>query len=432
MKRSLWLLEGLGVAVLYLLHPLAQPAPRDGWWMACLVRDVGRFGWPPVDHQTVLEGIPRLLYGWVYGLWSFVALHLGGAWGWELMEAAVWVGFWGVLLHHAHRRGTPAAQRALAVVLGVVYIGPYVWFRPLSFALILYAGVDAWLRENPQHISRLPLLGWLWMQIHPSAWLLVPMVWTHPRLRRRTVRWGILGVLLLHPQLGMLVRTLWGAVHGVHGYAEWASPLRQVTPQGGVGLWVLLPFGLSALLWFRISSRWARGWLGFWTLAALATTRAYPFLVITLVVELLVLRIPFPHRVETGIKFLPLALGFGFLLLRSTAVPLMPDADLYRTLPRGVGWTRQDWANPVCWYRPQARVWLNGMDVPTEMPEAQRLWTVYFRILKGDPRPLEQANVRWVLTGPGMDALERALPREGWIRLREQGPYRLWVAQGSR
>jgi hypothetical protein len=300
-------------------------------------------------------------------------------------------------------------------------------------ALLLYAVLYAGLRQETVSPRRLPLLGWLWMQVHPSALLLVPMVWTHPRYRRAVWIGMIVAALLLHPQLGMLVHALLRMVHGISGYTEWQSPLKVVIAQPGWGGWVLIPFALALWVGIRQSRGWSRGWLGFWMVLALLTTRGYPFLTLTLALELLfgMEHTPLPSsRVSRLLNLLPWVLAGWFLMVRGTP-PHMPSPAFYRALPEGTGWTRQDWANPVCWYQPRARVWINGMDVPQGVP-GKPFWSLYVRMLDGDPSPLMQAGIRWVLTGPGMERLEQRLRSGGWRNIREEGPYRLWVAQGSR
>ncbi len=433
MKDRRWILETLGTGVLYLLHPMSQPAPRDGWWMACLFRDVVRRGWPPMDHLTVLELTPRLLYGWVYALWSCVSLSLGGRTLWWILEGGLWVGFWGWIWRDTARRGIPGVWKSLALVLVLIYVGPYVWFRPLSMALLLYAVLYRGLRRETLTPRHLPLLGWLWMQVHPSALLLVPMALSHPRYRRAVWLAMLLVALVLHPQLGMLVRAIVRFFHGTSGYTEWQSPLKVLSTQPGWGVWILLPFALAFWVWIRQPLHWTRGWLGFWMILALLTTRGYPFLVLTLAMELLSdmeMRVLSPRFSRAGM-LLPWMLAGWFLLARGTP-PHMPSPSFYRAIPEGTGWTRQDWANPVCWYQPRARVWVNGMDVPPGISEGERFWMLYFRILDGDPSPLMQAGIRWVITGPGMERLAQQLPLRGWRVMQEEGPYRLWVAQGSR
>jgi len=161
------------ISGLWLLNPrILTLTGGDGWWLACYARAFWTTGHIPQQAigSFVLEGYTYHHPAWLYGLWTFLWLSLGGPRLWVWMDALI-PGILGIFAawRILARDGLDIWTRA--VLLG--WVGALSWAgqtqRGQIWCIVLFLWLLLWIRETleapevPRAILwRFPLITFLW------------------------------------------------------------------------------------------------------------------------------------------------------------------------------------------------------------------------------------------------------------------------------
>ncbi len=172
---------------LWLLNPrILALTGGDGWWLACYARAFLESGHIP---REVLGSFALAEYtyhhpAWLYGLWTYIWLSIGGPRLWVWMDALIPGVLAGVAVWRAFSRdGLDRWTRA--VLVG--WVGALSWAgqtqRGQIWAIVLFLWLLLWIREvleadhvPPATLWRFPLATFLWAGLQGGFFLPLGMM----------------------------------------------------------------------------------------------------------------------------------------------------------------------------------------------------------------------------------------------------------------
>jgi hypothetical protein len=169
------------VAGLSLLLPIQ---PEDFWWNMALGRETVQLGrLPAVDTFSYTQpGEPIFVHGWLPQVLFYLLYSVGGAVLIAVVQAAVLVGTYGLLLLLCVKRGARPGLAAILLLAVAIPLSVSNWnVRPQSYALVLLVlmlhVLHRWQRQDEPSFSgafwkgrlwALPVIMLLWVNMHGS------------------------------------------------------------------------------------------------------------------------------------------------------------------------------------------------------------------------------------------------------------------------
>lgn len=392
---GLW---GIPVGMWWLNPRLFTMAAGDGWWLACYARFWIQEHRIPTHVLGLfsLEGWSYHHPAWLYGLWSFVWLTLGGPRVWVWMDA--WIP--PVLAALAVHRIFQKDGLSLSFQMGIIgWLGMLSWAsqpqRGQIWALVLFLWLLVGIRDIlesqtfPSYVRwNIPLIVWLWTGVHGGFLLplgIIGVAWVFRP--SRPFFWTIVGavlVTLIHPYAPQnWIDHILIARNPPDFVLEWLSVwkiVQAVNIESQEPLWlivgvVFLPFVLTLLplAWIQNPSRWDLFMICFaflFTLGGVFHVRQLLWAV--QIGGLLWGRVltrwqrPSFRQVWVGVHTALSLLGF---MIRLPALvhqgvagwEVSPQMQkVIQTLPSGRAFATLQVANTLCWLNPSLSQWMYG------------------------------------------------------------------------
>ncbi len=202
------------ISGIWLLNPrLLTLVGSDGWWLACYAREFLETGQIPreVLGSYALEGYSYHHPAWLYGLWAYLWLVLGGPWLWMVMDVLIPGGFASFAVWRILKRDRLDEWTRVVLIgwVGMLF-WPYQTLRGLIWAVTLYLWLLLWIREALETASppratlwRFPLISFLWASFHGGFFLPIGMMGIAFLIRpNRQLAWATLLAIVatfLHP-----------------------------------------------------------------------------------------------------------------------------------------------------------------------------------------------------------------------------------------
>ncbi len=397
----------------------------DGWWLACHARALFETGHMPrqVLGSFALEGYAYHHPAWLYGIWAYIWLTLGGPWLWIWMDGMVLgvlagLAMWKIL----SRDGLDLWTRSVLIGWAGSLFWPSQTLRGLIWGVVLFLWLLRWIQDVLKNTDfpsatfwRFPLIAFLWASLHggfflPLSMMLLTFLFRPSRKLALVLVFAVLATFL-HPYAPqnwidhiLILRHPPTFIKEWISYPQMVHLLSRETGEPGilVGGVVLLPYLLALIPLFIPAShtRWSLFLSTLVVGATVASLGHIRHLVWAGNAGLLLLGNRLgarSFRLPRGLLFFHLFLALAGWSLRlpslvSTGYTAQEETreflDHLATLPPGRIFASLQIANALCWLNPGLSQWIYGI---FQMGVA-RNETEWERITRDVVRPLQLVN----------------------------------------